>query len=231
MFRDRVKAFVHRRLFTVGTDEVLEAYRRTEHALGNLEKSIDQRKAIEDASWPHSFSLFFHTLLEETGRIPLWQEFWAACWEGRFRPHFRDLIDDLLRLEAKNNKVHSSELEISNMAKEHSAHWRLGKYYYSALRELYLQAALREWWGIEIKYHLIADVRFFIDGWTNSGTLLCLRLPNDFESRKNGPEKYAAAGINVFRVGAQWGRRGHLWLPTNEHVNEVAANIRAVENK
>ena len=220
-FRDRVKRFTHRRLFTLTTAEITDALGRTEHALGNLDKLRDERRLTEDAQWPFSFSYYLHALLEATGRIPLWQDLWAAAWSGEFRAYFRGAMAEAVRKAAVKRGV-TANMGIDEL--ERSAHWRLGKYYYSALRELYLFAALRERYGVSLHYHIFADVRLFVDGWTPEGVLLCLRLPNSYEPRKETPA-WAPPGWRAVSTGVPFGGRGYGWIPTDEGIETVARHF------
>lgn len=222
LFRDRVKQFVHQHVFQVTSEEVLSVLERTEHALGDLEKRHDEQDLIEEAPWPFSFSYYLHTMIERTGGVPLWQDLWAAAWDGEFRPWYRDTLPDVVRMAAHKVRL---EAVLSPEQLERGAQWRLGKYYYSALRELYLYARLRENYGIHLKYHLFADVRLFVDGWTEEGVLLCLRLRNWRENRKGTPETWMPPGFRVVRAAAAFGRRGKGWLPDDQSIEAVAGLI------
>lgn len=223
-FRDRVKAFVHSRLFQIRTWEVMETLRRTKHALGELEKVADERELTEEAPWPFSFSYYLHTLLERKDEVPRWQDLWHAVWHGEFRPYFRDCMTEALRMAAA--KLHTS-VDLTEEEMERSAQWRLGKYYYSAVREIYLYAALRERFDIHLRYHLFADVRLFVDGWTESGALLCLRLRNWRENRKGQPEEWIPPGYRVVRAAAAFGKRGRAWLPSDDQIAQVGELLRS----
>lgn len=198
-----VKGFVHKHLFQVSPQEFVQAQHNTEHALGFLVKAEHSIKEIEDFDTPFSQSFFFHHWLETYKSIPLWQELWEAMTSGTYRQWYLD------RLLERFKGVYS-EQQIMD-----AFHWRFGKYYYSALRELYVYSTLFHTYGIPLKYHLFADMVLSVDGWHET-KLLSLYVLNSYRSRKHPP---ATGGIfEIVEVGVPQPDHnpfGTLWLPGN----------------
>jgi Topoisomerase DNA binding C4 zinc finger len=202
-FIKQVKGFVHETLFQLTPEKVEKARGSTEHSLGNLQKKIHSLKVVEDFNTPFAFSFFFHHWIETQKRIPLWQELWPAMHSEPYKTWFYD------QLVFAFNKTHTLEQF------EQAFQWRFGKYYYSALRELYVFAAFGHIYNIPLKYHLFADLVLRVDGWYEN-KLMYLRVPNQFEERKPVPAR--GGNFIVVPVAApqpQRGAFGRLWLPSD----------------
>lgn len=162
---DFVKQFNHEHLFDITPERIDAIIATTEHALGDVAAS-EQIAEIEDFTCPFAFEHLFHRYIERTKRIPTWQQFWR--WMARqARPYFLDRLEPLRR---QLRQSYTDE-RIDNAVR-----WRLGKFYYSALREVDLLAALHAR-GVPLKYHVLADVLLRVDYWMGQ-TLVCIYFPN-----------------------------------------------------
>jgi hypothetical protein len=207
-FTQRVRTFTHEVLFRLTPDDVQRTRAHTEHALGRLQRVTASKPAVEDFDTPFALAFFFHDWLERHGRLPLWQEFWRdVC--GEYRCYYVDpLIEQLGSLP--------------RAVLRDAVQWRLGKFYYSALREVYVTATLRHVYGVELRYHLFADLVLKADGWTR-GALLYLRVPNTWELRKAHPDGSARRVVSVSIRQPSGGGWGQLWVPDN--LADVAAQL------
>ncbi|MGI6604104.1 MAG: hypothetical protein ACOX2S_03355 [bacterium] len=166
-FNEAVKKTVHKRLFEVTTREI-ERASQGGHALGDLDPDRDSLKEVEDFDTPFAQQYFFHALLEGNSHVPTFQEFWDEI-NGRYRQYYIERLEAAL-----------AGTSYTKQQKERAIRWRLGKTYYSSLRELYLFAALRERYQLALKYHIFADLVLKYDGWLGE-KVLQLKVPNKYE--------------------------------------------------
>lgn len=160
-----VHGFCHQAVFEITPEEVQRTIRQTEHALGDVPKESQIGK-IEDFTCPFALQHIFHRLIERTGDIPTWQRFWSWM-QNQARPYWLDQIEPLrtqLRGTYTDERI------------DDAIRWRLGKFYYSAVREVDLLAFLHSN-GVRVKYHLLADVLLRVDYWIDE-KLICAYLPN-----------------------------------------------------
>lgn len=129
-----MEGFAHTRLFEIALEEVKTVQRkplkdRAEHALGDveMEEAIDQ---VEDALVPFAMQHLFHWYIEENGKLPTWTEFttWVTktkkgVWLTRLHEYLRS---------------HPDLQDTPRLAIGRAIHWRVGKFYYSAIREVEL---------------------------------------------------------------------------------------------
>ena len=105
--------------------------------------------------------------------------------------------------------------------------WRLGKFYYSALREVDFLVWMHTH-GVKLKYHLLADVLLRTDYWMEQ-TILCTFAPNpryrsEGEGRKNPAEVYfrdAAQPFNIIDFEVQHQGFGRVWLTKESSKLEI----------
>lgn len=140
------------------------------HALGDVRKH-EQIKEVEDFQTPWTFNYIGHLLLQRNGRLPTWSEFDAflrgeglALYYGPFRETFG--ID----------RMHGRPLELRRW--ERALRWRVGKGYYSFLREADLLTRLRQEFGLPIRYHVLADALFRVDMWCGK-VLVAVNIRNE----------------------------------------------------
>ena len=212
-----VKQFNHLHLFGVTPEHIDRVIATTEHALGDVAAS-EQIPEIEDFTCPFAFEHLFHRYIERTKRVPTWQQFWR--WMDRqARPHFLDRLAPLRR-QLRQGYTHQ---RIDNAIR-----WRLGKFYYSALREVDVLAALHAR-GVPLKYHVLADVLLRVDYWIGQ-TLVCIYFPNQaYRSGDSGRKPKAAQLFSgshpSFKVVDFQVRRqgfGRFWRVSDDSKNELA---------
>jgi hypothetical protein len=216
-FRLRVQEFAHEHLFDVSPEAVRDVRKRTEHALGDLKKNEASKSQVEDFDTPFSLTYFFHALLEKLRRPPLWQEFWKALRADEWRrlylvPLARGIGRTLTKAELGD-----------------AVQWRVGKLYYSCLRELYAGSVLRHDHGVELNYHLFADLVLKVDGWCGT-RLVCFAVPNDFQQRKFRPPRIDGCEVMEMSIRQpSGGGYGKLWVPSGEQLNRTVAFLRGAD--
>ncbi len=205
-FIKKVKSLVHEYLFQITTGEIEGVLKKSEHALGNLDRKRDSLPEVENFDTPFALQYFFHALLEKNRSIPTFQQF-RDSMEGQFRPYY---IGDLVnRLQAT---------PYSKEQKQRAVWWRLGKSYYSNFRELYVLAWLREKHGLILKYHLFADLVLAVDGWLGN-KVLCIRVPNKkyLDRKKKPPRNFHVIEVDIPNQGY-----GVLWRPKDDQMERIA---------
>lgn len=117
-----------------------------------------------------------------------------------------------------------------------AAKWRLGKFYLSAIREIDVLAKLRHS-GLELKYHLLADVLFRADFWRGN-TLVCLYFPNPAyrsgskTGRKPPAERFFDGAVPPFNIiHFPVGRQGFakVWRADRVSIDDLSKLVRAAQ--
>ena len=218
--RSFAKNFVHEKLFELTGASVIDAINRGEHALGAVKKE-EQLPDVEDFTCPFSWSDSFHAFIEERGRPPSFNEF--RTWLTKERPEF---VWNALK----------KTFPVREVQYQRAIRWRIGKAYYSLMRELYILTMLRTDFGITLNYHVIADVRLRVDFWKGTN-LFVLYFPNkkyrdDSEGRKMNPVKlFPAAKFTVTKVEVERGGFGKAWLLETEKIRAMATTVRTAMQK
>lgn len=220
-----VESFTHERLFGIAPDQVRRVCDETEHALGEVQKERQIRE-INDFTCPFALQHLFHRFIERTGEIPTWQRFWRWMTH-QARPHWLDEIKPLRnQLMARNY----SEQRISEAIR-----WRLGNFYYSALREVDLLVALQAR-GVKVKYHLLADVLLRVDCWTGR-TLVRTYVPNieyraAAEGRKIPAVQFFSPNdtpFNIVDFPVEREGFGRVWLVSERSIAKLAERLSAAQ--
>lgn len=216
-----VHDFQHQRIFELKPEDIKSTLSETEHALGNVPKE-HQIREIENFTCPFALQHIFHRFIERSGDIPTWQRFWR--WMTRqAKPYWIDQLEPLkskLRTQYKEERI------------DNAIRWRLGKFYYSALREVDLLVSLHSK-GLPIRYHVLADVLLRVDYWINS-TLICIYFPNaayraDQKGRKAPAERFFDTAVPPFDIIDFKVERegfGRTWLINEASKEELAAQLR-----
>ncbi len=129
----------------------------SEHAIGNIRPDQGYGvKSIRDWFPDFAFSHIFHFCLEERGRVFSFQDFrdWSSL--DRCRP----LLYDPARVKIKQA---ISDGYTEEQAKN-AMRWRVGLFYYSFIRELYVISRFREL-GLDVRFHPLADALYRTDAW------------------------------------------------------------------
>ncbi|RDV82970.1 hypothetical protein [Ammonifex thiophilus] len=207
-FISEVKRFTHEFLFRITASDVKKIGEETRHALGDLKSDTDPIQDVEDFYTPFAVEYFLHGLLEENKRLPTFQEFWGAMG-GKYKKYYMDEL--FLKLGGKYDKI----------CLKRAIQWRLGKFYYSWLRELYVLALLRENHGLALKYHLFADLVLSIDAWYGK-KVLCIRVPSKYASRKSSPPH----GFTIVEARIPRQGYGKPWLLDETELERIAQKFR-----
>lgn len=185
-----VKGFTHRVLprLTVAEVERItshpDASIRTEHALSNI-RQRECPKEVDDFDTPWTYNYMLHDFLERQGRLFRWGEFWS--W-------FKGEAADRYFVPYKEAFGWDKANAAGRVALERALQWRVGRAYYSFLREIDLLTRLREIHGLNVRYHLLADVNFRVDLWVE-GTLVLLYLRNSTYRDEFGGRKQKVADL------------------------------------
>lgn len=226
-----VEQFVHRTLFDVTSDDVIRTLKRGTHALGEIRKESELRE-VEDITMPATaIQDLFHLFLETNGALPTWAEFSAFLHEPDQKkllldPWWRDLKPALQeRGFRKKDEPRIAE----------AIQWRLGRMYYSNMREIDMLARMRETYNLHLKYHVFADVRLRTDFWVGNANVSVFLSNRTYrgegQSRKNKAAQFLAdaAPAFVFLEVEFPNQRdfGNLYRISDEVMESLAGSIRA----
>ena len=218
---DFVEDFTHEQLFGITPDDVYRVCQETEHALGDVPKE-HQIQRIQDFTCPFALQHLFHRAIERLGYVPTWQRFWRWMTQ-QARPYWLDAIEPLCR-----------ELRTEGLSSERvsdAIRWRVGNFYYSALREVDMLVSLHAR-GVKLKYHLLADVLLRVDCWIGQ-TLVCTYLPNPAYRSAAGGRKIPAVQLfdpkeTPFRIldfPIEKKDFGKVWLMTERSKDRLAEEL------
>ena len=112
--------------------------------------------------------------------------------------------------------------------------WRVGKFYYSALREVDLLLAVREL-GVDLKYHLLADVLLRADFWSGD-MVVCTYFPNTYYRYGRAGRKPPAATFlgsanppfNIVDFPVERQGFGKLWVISDKSKRDLASKLLEV---
>lgn len=221
---DFVEKFKHEYIYSLRIDDVQNVIARSTHALGDVEAE-EQLRCIEDFNTPFAFQHLFHWYVEYNKLLPTWKQFRDWIVTGPAAPHWYLLIKRHLEKHYPDG---------DRTAWSRAARWRLGKLYYSNMRELDLLARLLDA-GIPIRYHLLADVLFRVDFWAED-VLICTYFPNSSyrdgstKGRKPPAERYFGDAKHPFKlvhVPIERQGFGNAWLATEESVSNLIDIIKS----
>lgn len=154
-YRKGFEAFSHERLFRLEPRDFASALGATEHALGELRPGDERFDGIADWSPPVPFMYIFHRVMEELGRVPLWQDARDFLWSGRGEDlawgPFRG------RFGLGDGAPDPDDPHVKGFT------FRVGKNYYSWFREAHLLTELRRTHGVDARYHFLIDAEWKAD--------------------------------------------------------------------
>lgn len=200
------------------------------HALGDI-KTEEQLLLIENFTCPFALQHIFHGYIEQKRSIPTWEEFdhyvreeVAPLWMNPLRGFLKNCptVKDFVRGHANRGGW-----EKVNRAVQ----WRLGKFYYSAMRELDIFVRLRQG-GAAVSYHLFADVLLRVDFWIES-SLVCVYFSNTkYQDGKQGRKKPAASFFNdphhqfkIHHINIERQGFGNFWIASDESVAKLIETL------
>jgi len=174
--KEFLKSFRHDALHSIELADIEEVVGHrgrhpTTHALKGLTAAAHREFLdVSDFSPPFAIEYLLHDCLERLGRVPRWN----------------DVVFYLFNIERDRyivpfmNKYHLiSGTPETKLGSPYFAtlQWRTGNAYYSFLREIHLLTMLRQTYGLDVRYHVLADVEFKAD-LIAGDTLVALYLPN-----------------------------------------------------
>lgn len=209
-----VRGFVHQYLFQVTADDIHKA--NVDHALGDLRKGKHSLEKVEKFNTPFALSFFPHHWLETHQRVPRWSELWQAMLTQPYREWYFERLVSVNEEERWGYTPDQIQCAFQ---------WRMGKYYYSALREWYVFAALRQDYGIPLRYHLFADFVLGADGWAGN-RLMRLYVDNHWLDGKKQPATggvFKIVDVTVKQPAS--GGYGTVWLPDVSTLSAAALRM------
>ena len=223
-----VHAFEHRHLFRVTAEDLERVKRESEHALGDV-RSEEQMPDVENFTCPFALQHLFHFWIETHGRLPLWQEWWAWMWRDACRGFVQPVALSVGWAEAGAAR---------REAIRRAVRWRLGKFYYSAFREVEALTRLRVEHGLPLRYHLLADVLLRVDYWLGDAAV-CVYFPNpryrDGRRGRKPPASRFVGGegspFGVLHLGIERQGFGRFWTADAESLRSAAEQIRALAGR
>lgn len=225
-----VKTIDHKTLYSMTVDQVEEACEKTTHALGQTSKRHLEAnplfRDINDFNVPFAYLHGMHKMMEDLGRLPLWQD---------VMPFYEDNPKILLGLYREHFKYEEANTETRRFLDDAIA-WRLGLAYYSFLREVDLFVRIREVHDIDLRYHLFADVTLSTDFWIDN-CIISLYLNNsrfktaDGKGRKKRTSSIFKNNDSLSFIDVDISKRtqrGCVWLvPDHEIARAAELIIRA----
>ena len=224
-----VQSHVTKALYKITRTQIEETCRNTIHALGNVQKkSIEKLNVVRD--WHPSFAFIhiFHYSIERLGQMPTYQYFRQMSQE-----------DDFLRkaiLEPSNHIYnYAISLGYEPQKVKDAIRWRVGNAYYSALREVYTLACLREF-GLDLRYHVLADALLAIDCWIGD-VVISLYVKNNFFKDNFGGRKWTAQSVlsdahppfKYLRLPLEPADKfGVVHLPSRNDISKLADKITSI---
>lgn len=219
-----VHSFTHTYLASVTPKELADVRSRSAHALGDV-RTEEQLQEVEDWTTPFAFQHLFHRFLETERHAPTWQEF-SAWLNGDAAAFF---VQPLLSHVGWDEAGKERRVKLRRAFR-----WRLGKFYYSAMRELELFARLRHEYGLPLRYHLLADVLLRVDFWLN-GDVVCVYFANPKyrdrdQGRKPPAERFLSTAdplFNIHHVAIERQGYGNFWVPDDASIRKLAKTLGA----
>ncbi|WP_176052192.1 hypothetical protein [Paraburkholderia caribensis] len=219
-----VEGFTHSHLFCVSSTQVREVLQRSNHALGAVHKS-EQLPIIENFTTPFAFQHLFHWYIETHNQLPTWDEYKEWMKTGEAARHWYDPL--------RKHLLGNGYRGFSKKRLASAIRWRLGKVYYSNMREIELLARLRAS-GVPVKYHLLADVLLRVDFWSGR-RLACTYVPNEKYRDKNlgrkrqtveffegAKQPMVVEDFPIERQGA-----GRIWWASDDTVKRIGSFLSA----
>lgn len=212
--RPFVRSMEHRALYAQSLDEVTAAINETEHALGDRRarviKGHFKAKYVEDMNPPFATQHIMHMLMEKLGRFPLWQD---------VQPFLTDEAPELFYQPMKDGLSWHNFSKIQKEEVIEVFWWRMGKAYYSFLREMDFLFRLRDVHGLDAKYHVFADVTLRADTWVGMVALelfMASRVFKDVEFKRGRKQE---AG-DLYKHGEMEALR--LYIPPADKYGQVS---------
>jgi hypothetical protein len=216
-----VQNFTHDFLYQVTRADYEACVRASGHALGDI-RSTEQRREIEDFFTPFALGHLFHELVETSQKLPTWEDF-ATWMKGPARGRY---LQPLMNSLGYHTAPQAERIQMGR-----AIQWRLGKYYYSAMREIELMVRLREEYNIHLKYHILADVLMRVDFWVEH-ILLCVWFGNSrYRSQTTGRKVKAASyfespAFTILDVEVDKQGFGNFWRVSDASVGALANVIK-----
>lgn len=221
-----VEGFTHSHLLTLTTASVREVMNTSGHALGDVDAK-EQLQFIENFTCPFALQHIFHGYIERKQHVPTWEQFdeyvkdeVASMWMNPMRVFLKNCptVKDFVRGHGR---------DIGWEKVKRAIQWRLGKFYYSAMRELDIFVRLREG-GAPVSYHIFADVLLRVDFWIDT-KLVCVYFSNSaYQDGKQGRKKPTASffndpnhQFNIHHINIERQGFGNFWIASEDSMTKL----------
>ena len=139
-----------------------------QHALKGVSRA-DNIPLTKNLNSSFAFIHLFHRYVQQKRRIPTWLE-WREWLRTEAASMFAIPVSRTIRFDRMD--------KAQKTAVKKGLTWRLGLAYYSCMRELDVMLRLRDLYGLNVRYHVLADALYRVDFWLGTKTV-CLFVSND----------------------------------------------------
>lgn len=218
-----VTEFRHEKLFEFQMSDYEQVVAASGHALGDVQ-SGEQMKEVENYWTPYALQHLFHDLIETKGILPTWEDFSSWVKTDVKSRYLRPLLDHF----GYRNMDAAERLKLGRAIR-----WRLGKFYYSAMREIELMIRVKQEFGIQLRYHLLADVLLRVDFWSGRA-LVCVWFSNPKYRSQDAGRKVAARtlfnesqdGFQIVNVEIERQGWGNFWRASDKSIMSLGNIIK-----
>lgn len=214
----------HDALHNLSLEDVQAAVDSTEHAIEEIRPAQGTYAGISDFCPPFAMEYLFHDCLEDLGRTPLWQDIKTYLFERKRDRYVEPFLAKYRIASGSRDARLDSPYFIA-------LKYRVGNAYYSFIREVHLMTVLRRKYGLDVRYHVFADVEYKSD-LVAGDVLVALYVPNGRYRDGADGRKTSIATANPSRktLSVTLAVRkdfGKPWLVTDEAIKDIAEKLMA----
>ncbi|MEV5511046.1 hypothetical protein [Streptomyces orinoci] len=201
----------------------------SEHAIGDIRPEQGYAvSAIKDWRPDFAFAHILHCCAEKLGGVFPYEEL----------RRFAAQDPDGIRMLGQPARSHVEKVVASGRCTWEQARaamqWRIGLFYYSFIREIYVLSCLREM-GLDMRTHPLADALFRVDGWCGSAVLSLYIKNEEFRDGSAGRKPQAREiltdgqdlGLSFVELAMEVQRKhGVVHLPSGEQIDDCARRIK-----
>lgn len=214
--------------YRIGAEELERVCRSTDHALGAVRR-VDAEGVVSIVDWEPNYAVahVLHYALERCGAPFTWQWFRMFCRDDlEARRMLYEPAQEMVR-----RAVSESSSGLTPAGARAAMRWRVGNFYYSFLRELYLVVRLREH-GLDVRMHPLADALYRVDAWWGDVAFAIYirngRFRDGVEGRKPTTDSITGWAVCPIRLPVP-SRFGVVNLPAVEDIDRIARALRSGE--
>jgi hypothetical protein len=193
------------------------------HALEGLVSADSKYDGVHNFSPPFAIEYLLHDCLERLGRMPRWADVVQYIFLDRRERYIEPFLSAF--------NLHGSPKASAGSPHMKALQWRVGTAFYSFMREVHLLTALRQRHGLDVRYHVLADVEFKAD-LVAGETLLAVYVPNEDYRDGGRGRKLSIADANPGRSTLEMrievrDKYGYPWIALPESVSKIAEKLKA----